>query len=80
MIEATILALIAFVYAAVVSFTSMAVSAFFGFHDLLAIGHVIVLIIFCGGGLGFVGWLKQKLGNPLVNVVSIDRNLQDRQD
>jgi hypothetical protein len=31
-------------------------------------GHAIVLIIFCGGGLGFVGWTKQRLGDPLVNV------------
>ncbi|KAI9769527.1 MAG: hypothetical protein M1840_004004 [Geoglossum simile] len=30
--------------------------------------HAIVLIVFLGGGLGFVGWLKQRLENPLVNV------------
>jgi hypothetical protein len=69
MIEACLLALVAFIYAAFVSFTSMAVSVFFGKHDLLAVGHGIVLAIFCGAGLGFVGWLKQRLGNPLVNVV-----------
>lgn len=66
--EATILALVAFVYGAFVSFTSMGVSMFFGQQDLLVVGHAIVLVVFCGGGLGFVGWLKQKLGNPLVNV------------
>jgi hypothetical protein len=27
-----------------------------------------VLIVFVGGGLGLVGWTKQKLGSPLVNV------------
>jgi hypothetical protein len=68
MAEATGLALIAFAYAAFVSFASMAVSVFFGTHHLLAVGHGIVLILFIGGGLGFVAWLKQKLGNPLVNV------------
>jgi gas vesicle protein len=68
MVEAIILAFAAFVYAAAVSFSSMAVSAFFGNNDLLVLGHVIVLVIFCGGGLGLVGWTKQKLGNPLVNV------------
>lgn len=68
MSEATSLALIAFAYAAFVSFASMAVSVFFGRHHLLAVGHGIVLILFVGGGLGFVAWLKQKLGNPLVNV------------
>ncbi|CAN9471943.1 unnamed protein product [Alternaria alternata] len=68
MIEAVILAFAAFMYAAFVSFSSMAVSAYFGNHDLLVLGHVIVLVVFCGGGLGLVGWTKQKLGNPLVNV------------
>lgn len=68
MIEAILLAFAAFLYAAFVSFTSMAVSVFFGGQHLLLIGHVIVLVVFCGGGLGLVGWTKQKLGNPLVNV------------
>lgn len=68
MIEAILLAFVAFVYAAFISFGSMAVSVFFGRQDLLALGHVIVLVVFCGGGLGLVGWTKQKLGNPLVNV------------
>ncbi|KAJ4303787.1 hypothetical protein N0V90_002688 [Kalmusia sp. IMI 367209] len=68
MIEAILLAFAAFLYAALISFTSMAVSVFFGRQHLLLIGHVIVLIVFCGGGLGLVGWTKQKLGNPLVNV------------
>lgn len=68
MIEAVILAFAAFMYAAFVSFSSMAVSAWFGHHHLLVVGHVIVLIVFCGGGLGLVGWTKHKLGNPLVNV------------
>ncbi|KAF1942517.1 hypothetical protein EJ02DRAFT_375555 [Clathrospora elynae] len=68
MLEAVILALAAFLYAAFVSFSSMAVSAYFGNHHLLVVGHVIVLLVFCGGGLGLVGWTKHKLGNPLVNV------------
>jgi gas vesicle protein len=68
MAEAILLAFAAFIYAAVVSFTSMAVSIFFDTQHLLVLGHVIVLIMFCGGGLGLVGWTKQKLGNPLVNV------------
>lgn len=68
MVEATLLALGAVCYAAFISFTSMAVSVFFGYNDLLVLGHIIILIVFCGGGLGLVGWLKQSLGNPLVNV------------
>lgn len=68
MIEAVILAFAAFLYAAFVSFSSMAVSAWFGHQHHLIIGHVIVLVVFCGAGLGLVGWTKHKLGNPLVNV------------
>ncbi|KAF2747172.1 hypothetical protein M011DRAFT_468061 [Sporormia fimetaria CBS 119925] len=68
MAEAIVLAFGAILYAAVLSFTSMAVSSYFGHQHLLAVGHAIVLIVFCGGGLGLVGWTKQKLGNPLVNV------------
>lgn len=68
MLEAVMLAFAAFLYATVVSFSSMAVSAYFGKNDLLVVGHVIVLIVFCGGALGLVGWTKHKLGNPLVNV------------
>lgn len=68
MIQAILLAFAAFSYAAFISFTSMAVSVFFGHQHLLLVGHVIVLIVFCGGGLGLVGWTKQKLGSPLVNV------------
>lgn len=68
MIEAVGIALIAFVYAAFVSFTSMAISMALGKRDLLVLGHAIVLVLFCAGGLGFIGWLKQRLGHPTVNV------------
>lgn len=66
--EGTILALIGFCYSAFISFTSMGVSMFFGQRDLLQVGHAIVLIVFCGGGLGFIAWTKQHFGHPLVNV------------
>ncbi|KAK8183256.1 Fusaric acid resistance protein-like-domain-containing protein [Phyllosticta capitalensis] len=68
MIEATYLAIIAFVYATVLSFASMAVSIAFRHLHLLQLGHAIVLVVFLGGGFGLIGWIKQKLGNPLVNV------------
>jgi hypothetical protein len=68
MIEAILLAFAAVLYAAFISFTSMAVSVFFGRQDLLVVGHVIVLVVFIGAGLGLVGWTKQRLGSPLVNV------------
>jgi gas vesicle protein len=68
MLEAVMVAFAAFSYATFVSFSSMAVSAYFGGHNQLVLGHVLVLIVFVGGGLGLVGWTKHKLGNPLVNV------------
>jgi hypothetical protein len=68
MVEATLMALIAFAYAAFISFTSMAVMVFFRSHNLLVVGHIIVVIVFVGAGLGLVAWMKQKMGSPLVNV------------
>ncbi|KAI4121831.1 MAG: hypothetical protein LQ338_006144 [Usnochroma carphineum] len=69
MFEAMILATLAFAYAAFIGFTSMGVSILFGrVLNLMAMGHAVVLIVCCGGGLGFVGWIKQRLGQPLVNI------------
>lgn len=69
MLYALVCASIAFVYATLISIMSMGVSVFFedAVH-LLPIGHAIVLLVFCGGGLGLVGWIKQRMGDPLVNV------------
>ncbi|KAF2859514.1 hypothetical protein K470DRAFT_234366 [Piedraia hortae CBS 480.64] len=66
--EATALTFIAFCYAGIVSFTSMGISMFFGLRGLLIVGHTVVLVVFIGGGLGLVAWVKQHLGHPLVNV------------
>ncbi|KAJ0416039.1 transcriptional regulator of RNA polII, SAGA, subunit-domain-containing protein [Aspergillus carlsbadensis] len=69
MIKALVCALLAFLYTTFVSITSMFVSMFF--QDTvrqIPLGHAVVLIVFCGGGLGFIGWTKQRLGDPLVNV------------
>ena len=69
MFEAVFMAAVAFGYAAFISFTSMGVSVLFHEKlDLIIVGHIVVLILFCGGGLGFVGWVKQRMANPLVNV------------
>lgn len=69
MFEAILCAAAAFIYAVFICFSSMGVSILFGRTlDLMVVGHVIVLIVFCGGGLGFVGWVKQRLGHPLVNI------------
>ncbi|KAJ6113756.1 Transcriptional coactivator SAGA-type complex Ada1/Tada1 [Penicillium sp. IBT 18751x] len=69
MFRALICALLAFCYSSFLSITSMLVENLF--QDTLNMpiaGHALVLIVFCGGGLGFVGWTKQRLGDPLVNV------------
>jgi hypothetical protein len=69
MIKALVCALLAFLYTTFVSVTSMFVSMFFqDTLGLIPLGHAVVLIVFCGGGLGFIGWTKQRLGDPLVNV------------
>ncbi|KAF2455318.1 Fusaric acid resistance protein-like-domain-containing protein [Lineolata rhizophorae] len=70
MVEATVDAALAFLYAAGVSFASMGIATACAGHGegSRVAGQVIVLIVFCGAGLGFVAWLKQRLGSPLVNV------------
>jgi hypothetical protein len=69
MIKAMICGFLAFLYSAFISITSMGVALFFEDGlNLLPIGHAIVLIVFCGGGFGFIGWTKQRLNDPLVNV------------
>jgi hypothetical protein len=71
MIEAIMIAIVAVTYAEVVSVLSMATSVLFGsvLHQVL-LAHVLVLVVFIAGGFGVIGWVKQKLNNPLVNVGS----------
>lgn len=69
MVEAVACAVVAFLYAVFIGFSSMGVSIFFGkVLDLVVLGHIVVLVVFCGAGLGLVGWTKQRLGHPLVNI------------
>ncbi|KAK3309164.1 Fusaric acid resistance protein-like-domain-containing protein [Chaetomium strumarium] len=71
MIEAVLIAIVAVAYAEVVSMLSMGTSVLFGdVLDMVALAHVLVLVVFIGGGFGFIGWVKQKMNNPLVNVGS----------
>ncbi|KHN96396.1 60S ribosomal protein L19 [Metarhizium album ARSEF 1941] len=71
MLEAVFIALIAVAYAEIVCVLSMVA----GIASRTSTGsvvpaHAVVLIVFVGGGLGFVGWVKQRLDQPLVNVAS----------
>lgn len=68
-IEAVTIAIIAVCYAMFIGTMSMATSVLFGsVLEMVELSYVLVLVIFIGGGLGFVGWVKQKLNNPLVSV------------
>ncbi|KAJ6443330.1 60S ribosomal protein L19 [Purpureocillium lavendulum] len=71
MLEAVLIAIVAVAYAETVSVLSMAAAiASRRSTGSTMPAHVIVLLIFVGGGLGFVGWVKQRLNQPLVNVAS----------
>lgn len=71
MIEGTLIAIVAVLYAEIVSVASMATSVFFGSTlHLVAAAYTLVLLVFVGGGFGLLGWVKQRLNNPLVNVGS----------
>lgn len=68
-IEAVSIAIIAICYAMLIGMCSMATSVLFG--DVLEMekfSYALILILYIGFGLGFVGWVKQKLNNPLVSV------------
>jgi uncharacterized membrane protein YccC len=69
MLEALIIAWTAFLYTTVVSTVSMGIATFFtDTVEKSIIGQVIVLILFVGGGLGFIAWVKLRKGDPLVNI------------
>ncbi|KAM0459372.1 hypothetical protein ACHAPV_005557 [Trichoderma viride] len=71
MLEAVMIAIVAVVYAELVSLLSMGIAiASRDIWGSAAPAHVIVLVICIGGGLGLVGWTKQRLNQPLVNTAS----------
>lgn len=68
-IEAVAIAIIAVCYAMLIGVCSMATSVLFGdVLDMDKFSYALILIVYIGFGLGFVGWVKQKLNNPLVSV------------
>ncbi|KAH6649715.1 Fusaric acid resistance protein-like-domain-containing protein [Chaetomium tenue] len=71
MIEAVLIAIVAVAYAELVSILSMCTSILFGsVLGMVTLAHGLVLAVFIGGGFGFIGWVKQRMNNPLVNVGS----------
>lgn len=68
-VEAAAIAVLAVCYAMSVGTLSMATSVLVGsIWDQVNLSYALILIIFIGGGLGFIGWVKQRLNNPLVSV------------
>ncbi|KYK60691.1 60S ribosomal protein L19 [Drechmeria coniospora] len=71
MLEAVMIAIIAVAYAEAVCVLSMAAAvASRSCMGSVVPAHAIVLVVFVGGGLGFVGWFKQKMNQPLVNTAT----------
>ncbi|KAG6065648.1 hypothetical protein E4U32_007081 [Claviceps aff. humidiphila group G2b] len=71
MIEAILISIIAVAYAELVSILSMVTSVFVGSKlGLATLAHTLVIIVFVGGAFGLMGWVKQRMNNPLVNVGS----------
>ncbi|KAH8195325.1 hypothetical protein TruAng_010518 [Truncatella angustata] len=68
-VEAAAIAIVAVCYAMFIGTLSMATSVLVGsVWDLVRLSYALILILFIGGGLGFIGWVKQKLNHPLVSV------------
>jgi hypothetical protein len=69
MYKALICAFVAFLFATFLSLSSMWVTITIQRkHDLIELGHAVVLVVFVMGGFGFIGWIKQRMQDPLVNV------------
>ncbi|KAI1823424.1 ribosomal protein L19 [Xylaria intraflava] len=68
-IEAVAISIIAVCYAMIIGICSMATSVLFGdVMELEWFSYALILVVYIGFGLGFVGWVKQRLNNPLVSV------------
>ncbi|ROT34460.1 ribosomal protein L19 [Sodiomyces alkalinus F11] len=68
MLEAVIIAVCAIAYAQSLSIIAMGLSLLGAETGFKTLSHIAVLVLCIGFGLGFVGWVKAKMDNPLVNV------------
>ncbi|EFX03192.1 60S ribosomal protein l19 [Grosmannia clavigera kw1407] len=69
MIEAGAISVVAVAYAEIISVLSMAASVLFGsVLGWVTFAYAVVLVFFIGFAFGFIGWVKQRLNNPSVNV------------
>lgn len=46
----------------------MAITVVFARVGWIEFGHFLVLLLFCAGGLGYIGYVKQKMAHPTVGV------------
>jgi hypothetical protein len=67
MIETTGFAIAALMYSLIVSSGSMATAAYCNRIDHLSLGHLLVLVVWCGGGIGLLAFAKQTLSKPAFN-------------
>ncbi|SPO06588.1 related to Lactobacillus putative histidine protein kinase SppK [Cephalotrichum gorgonifer] len=68
MLEAILIALIAVVYGQLMSLLAMGTSVLLDEKlEMVVLSRLSVLVLYIGGGLGFVGWVKQKFNRPLIN-------------
>lgn len=70
MIQATIYALMALSWAVLISVSSMATAIGFNQIDHRSLGHAVVLLVYVCGGVGFIGYWKQRMGDPTVGVAA----------
>jgi len=59
-----------FLYGAAIAFSSMGLTMALASRDMLVPAHVIVVLVFCGGGLGSLAWFKQHYQHPLANTAT----------
>ena len=76
---AWMLGLCGFVYGAIVAFSSMGLTVALASRDHLILAHVIVVVVFFGGSLGFIAWAKQhfmqRTWAPLASTASVVASL-----
>ncbi|KAM0333091.1 hypothetical protein ACHAQA_001749 [Verticillium albo-atrum] len=68
MVESVLIAFCAIIYAQLISMLSMGLSVLGNEVGFKVVSHIMILVLCIGFGLGFVGWIKQRMNSPLVNV------------
>lgn len=68
-IEAVAIAITGVLYALLIGTLSMVTSVVVGsVWNHVRLSYALIVIVWLGGGMGFIGWVKQRLNNPLVGV------------